>query len=515
MRNKVVFCSVVFISFFVSIQAWAFDDVASDRWGYDHIETLADTGITSGCDADNYCPDRNLQRAEMAIFLLRSKYGSSYSPDAATGNAFNDVSASFWAGSFVERLAALGITSGCDSDSFCPSREITRSEMAIFLLRTKYGSDYQPPSATGNVFGDISSGYWAGSFIEQLNSEGWVDDTLDTTRVCAEGNFCPSLTINRAEMAVFLVRVFDLESSGVENNAPVASDGTLTTDEDTAATGSLSASDVDGDSLTYEIVSSPSLGTIDLIASTGAYTYTPNDNANGTDIFTFIANDGTDDSNTATVTVTINPVNDAPVAEDGTLSTSENTAASGTVSASDVDGDTLTFSIDTNGSLGTAVMNDSQTGAYTYTPNTDATGTDTFTFVANDSTEDSEPATITVTIIEGTENVPPVADAGTDETVSEGDSVTLYGSGSDQDGTVDSFQWEQTGGTTVALTNADTARASFTAPDVTEDEALTFELTVTDNDGASDSDEVVVTVQDNDSGNTLWDSAEWGTDPWQ
>ncbi|MBF0370033.1 MAG: S-layer homology domain-containing protein [Magnetococcales bacterium] len=211
-----------FLAFYVT-PLWAFTDVPSDRWGYTYINILADNEITSGCDSENYCPDNDLQRAEMAIFLLRSQYGSSYSPSTASGAIFDDVSTSFWAGNFVERLSELGITSGCDASNFCPSRNITRSEMAIFLLRTKYGSDYSPPTATGTIFGDISADYWAASFIEQLDAEGWSDDTLDTTRECAEGNFCPSLTINRAEMAVFLVKTFGLEAtSGSEVDGDAA-----------------------------------------------------------------------------------------------------------------------------------------------------------------------------------------------------------------------------------------------------------------------------------------------------
>ncbi|MBF0367885.1 MAG: S-layer homology domain-containing protein [Magnetococcales bacterium] len=195
----------------VTITPLTFDDVASDHWAGSYITTLASNAITSGCTSDTYCPDNTLQRAEMAIFLLRSQYGSSYSPTAATGTAFDDISSSYWAGNFVENLAELGITNGCDDSNFCPNREITRSEMAIFLLRTKYGSDYQPPTATGSAFGDISSDYWAAGFIEQLNSEGFSDDTIDPSKSCDSGNYCPSLTINRAEMAVFLVKTFGME----------------------------------------------------------------------------------------------------------------------------------------------------------------------------------------------------------------------------------------------------------------------------------------------------------------
>ena len=78
--------------------------------------------------------------------------------------------------------------------------------------------------------------------------------------------------------------------------------------------------------------------------NTGSYTYTPNPNVNGIDTFTFKVNDGTVDSNTATVTVTVNSVNDPPTANDGTLTTDENVAAAGALSASDADGDALTYS---------------------------------------------------------------------------------------------------------------------------------------------------------------------------
>src|SRR4029077_12944866 len=106
------------------------------------------------------------------------------------------------------------------------------------------------------------------------------------------------------------------------NDAPVATNGALTTLEDTPGTGTLAATDVDGDALTFSIVANGSKGTATITnATTGAYTYTPNPNANGADSFTFKAHDAALDSNTATVTVTITPVNDAPVATNGALTT--------------------------------------------------------------------------------------------------------------------------------------------------------------------------------------------------
>jgi VCBS repeat-containing protein len=189
------------------------------------------------------------------------------------------------------------------------------------------------------------------------------------------------------------------------NNPPVAQDGSLTTSENSQASGTLIASDPDGDLLTYSIVNNGSLGTAAITdPSTGAFTYTPNPGENGTDSFTFKANDGKDDSNIATVTVTIEVANNPPVAQDGNLTTNPNIQVPGTLIASDPDGDPLTYSIVNNGLLGTAVITDSSTGAFTYTPNPGESGVDTFSFKANDGKDDSNTATVTVTI-----NAPPVA----------------------------------------------------------------------------------------------------------
>src|SRR5699024_401331 len=92
----------------------------------------------------------------------------------------------------------------------------------------------------------------------------------------------------------------------VANQPPVASDGTLTTDKNVAAKGTLEASDADGDPLGYSIVVPPGHGAITLDAATGAYTYTPATDYFGSDDFTFKANDGQSDSNVATVSIAVN-----------------------------------------------------------------------------------------------------------------------------------------------------------------------------------------------------------------
>ncbi|MBF0615152.1 MAG: SUMF1/EgtB/PvdO family nonheme iron enzyme [Magnetococcales bacterium] len=183
------------------------------------------------------------------------------------------------------------------------------------------------------------------------------------------------------------------------NRAPVAANDSLSVTPGQAVGDTLTATDADRNSLTYRIVDNPAKGQVNLNASTGAFTYTPNSGAIGTDTFTFRANDGRVDSNLATVTVTFLRNNHDPVASIGTLTVNQNTAGTGTLQATDADaGDALLYRIVTNGTKGMATITNASTGEYRYTPNSGATGTDTFTFKANDGTVDSAEAMVAVTI---------------------------------------------------------------------------------------------------------------------
>ncbi len=179
-----------------------FADVPPEYWAFDFIETLASSGITSGCGAGNYCPLDPVTRAQMAVFLERGINGANYSPPAASGNVFTDVGATDFAAAWIEQLSSDGITSGCGGNKYCPGADVTRAQMAVFLLRAKYGSGYTPPAATG-VFGDVDLSYWAAAWIEQLAADG-------ITSGCGGGNYCPDNLVTRDQMAVFLVRTFGL-----------------------------------------------------------------------------------------------------------------------------------------------------------------------------------------------------------------------------------------------------------------------------------------------------------------
>src|SRR5438445_797221 len=150
-------------------------------------------------------------------------------------------------------------------------------------------------------------------------------------------------------------------------------------------------SDIDGNTLTASVVANPAHGTVTMGAN-GAFTYTPAANFNGSDSFTYKANDGLLDSNVATVALTINPVNDAPLAVNDSFATDEDTVLTITAPGvlgndTDIDSPTLTAVVVTGPSHGALTLN--ANGSFTYTPVANFNGPDSFTYKANDGQADS------------------------------------------------------------------------------------------------------------------------------
>jgi VCBS repeat-containing protein len=179
------------------------------------------------------------------------------------------------------------------------------------------------------------------------------------------------------------------------NDAPVATVASVTTAEDTGFNNHVTATDVEGDPLTYSLVSGPAHGTL-TFNTDGTYSYTPAADYNGADSFTYKANDGSLDSNTATVSLTVTPVNDAPVAAGAAGTTLEDTVLNGHVTATDVDGDALSYSLVSGPAHGSLTFNTD--GTYSYTPAADYNGADSFTYKANDGSLNSNTATVNLTV---------------------------------------------------------------------------------------------------------------------
>ncbi len=264
----------------------------------------------------------------------------------------------------------------------------------------------------GGAGNDLLNG---GTGIDRAIFDGLQSDFAITA--VSDGFLVSDLRAGTPQGVDHLISIEELQfndavvTSIVANNvAPVATDGTATTDEDVALNGTLPVSDGDSDPLTYTVTTGPQHGVLD-IHSDGTYTYTPNGDYNGPDSFTFTANDGAVDSNPATVAITVNPVNDAPTATASAPSTNEDTALNGTVTGGDVDGDTLTYAQGTGPAHGTLDFHSD--GSYTYTPDANYNGPDSFTFTANDGHVDSAPATVSLTVNSVNDNPTAVNDSAT------------------------------------------------------------------------------------------------------
>jgi hypothetical protein len=187
------------------------------------------------------------------------------------------------------------------------------------------------------------------------------------------------------------------------NTPPIAKSQRVTTDIDTSATITLDATDKDdGDRLTYSIGTTPNHGSLSSFdKDTGSVVYNPNSGYSGSDSFTFIASDESSTSNTAEVSINVNPVthvNSPPVAESQDVTTDMDTSAPITLDASDKDGDSLTYSLGTTPNHGSLSPFDEDTGEVVYNPISGYTGADSFTFTTSDESSTSNTAEVSITI---------------------------------------------------------------------------------------------------------------------
>ncbi|MFQ6029903.1 MAG: tandem-95 repeat protein, partial [Dehalococcoidia bacterium] len=273
---------------------------------------------------------------------------------------------------------------------------VTSEDVALGIVLTATDVDLPPQTLTYNVLTQPVNGVLSGTAPNLTYTPDPAYNGLDSF------TFQVNDGVGGSNIATVDITVFEA------NDPPVADDQALATDEDVALGITLTATDVDlpPQTLTYSVMTPPSNGTLSGTAPN--LTYTPNQDFNGADSFTFQANDGIISSNVATVDIAVNAINDLPVADSQAAATNEDTALGVTLTASDVDlpPQTLTFSVMTppsNGALSGTAPN------LTYTPNPGYFGADSFTFQANDGVGNSNIATVDLTVTEI--NDLPVADS--------------------------------------------------------------------------------------------------------
>ncbi|HQK02589.1 MAG TPA: Ig-like domain-containing protein, partial [Anaerolineaceae bacterium] len=285
----------------------------------------------------------------------------------------------------------------------------------------------------------------------------------------------------------FVITILDV------NDAPVANNQTVSTPEDTALAIVLTGSDQDGDILTYAVVAHPLHGI--LTGTAPNLTYTPASNYYGTDSFTFQANDGLLVSNIATVTINVQPVNDAPVLGaigDKTIAEETELTFTATATDADVPANTLTFSL-VGAPAGAAI--DPATGAFSWTP-TEAQGPGSYPFtvkVCDNGTPslcDEESITVTVSEV----NVAPVLGAIGNKSVAELAELTFTASATDADVPANTLTFSLVGAPTGASINASTGAFSWTPTEAQGPGSYPFTVKVCDNGTPSLCDEESITV---------------------
>jgi hypothetical protein len=178
----------------------AFADVSPTDPFLPAINLMRDKGITNGCGVNpaRYCPADNVTRGQMAVFLVRSAMRG----DSFTSNPtpyFQDVPASHPFFRWIQKLWELGITTGCGTGLYCPEAEVTRGQMAAFIIRARFGpsEEYRPPTAA--LFTDVPENYPFFLPIQKMKQIG-------ITSGCSITQYCPSSPITRGQMAVFVMR---------------------------------------------------------------------------------------------------------------------------------------------------------------------------------------------------------------------------------------------------------------------------------------------------------------------
>jgi hypothetical protein len=148
-----------------------FLDVPPAQQFYSYVTTLVTNAITVGVGGGNYGVDASTLRQQMAVFLMKAEHGLCYTPPPCTTPVFTDVPCSSNFAPWINELVAENITGGCGNGNYCPTSPVLRQQMAVFLLKTEHGSSYTPPACSTPVFGDVPCSSNFAPWIDQLVAE--------------------------------------------------------------------------------------------------------------------------------------------------------------------------------------------------------------------------------------------------------------------------------------------------------------------------------------------------------
>jgi hypothetical protein len=186
-----------------------FPDVPFSAFGHDEIDACVAAQIVFGFDDGLYRPETDVTRDQMAVFIARAIAGGDSNVPAGPAEAtFSDVPTDHWAFRHIEYIAAANIAKGFDDGGFHPLEQVDRAQMAAFIARSivsPTGDDglasFVPPSTP--TFSDVATDFWAFKYVEFLNQE-------KVAKGFPDGLYHPETLVDRAQMAVFIFRAFEL-----------------------------------------------------------------------------------------------------------------------------------------------------------------------------------------------------------------------------------------------------------------------------------------------------------------
>ena len=355
----------------------------------------------------------------------------SYTP-AANFNGLDNFSFTVNDGQATSNTASVSITVNNVNDAPTVSGISASTNEDTPVIITLRATDIDSTSVTFTIFSGPNHGSLGpvslSSCMSVPNSDGTLGSSCNVTI-----NYSPAANYYGNDSFTYKANDGDRDSNlGTVlitvlpvNDAPVANSQTVSTNEDTPTTIVLNATDVDSQSLNFSIVTNPSKGTLAAISApnclasgigancNATVVYIPATDQNGTDTFAFKVNDGSLDSNVAVVSILINTVNDGPVATDDFYTTGKDTAlslAAPGLLGNDNDRDSIQSTVTAllvTGPSHAESFTLNADGSFVYTPALNFVGTDSFTYRANDGTADSNPATVTIAVVQG--NNTPIA----------------------------------------------------------------------------------------------------------
>ena len=182
----------------------SFVDVPRSSPFYRFVETVFHHAVITRCATTSFCPSSVVTRDAMAFHVVRAASPSLLPPNCVAGSErFLDVPATNAYCPYVEELARRGVVGGCGGGLYCPTQGVTRETMPIYLLLTKEGTGYAPPACTAPIFNDVPATSPFCRWIQELVRRGIAAG-------CGGGNYCPTATVSREQMAVFLTGTFGL-----------------------------------------------------------------------------------------------------------------------------------------------------------------------------------------------------------------------------------------------------------------------------------------------------------------